>query len=152
MVLTVIPAFTNSSVKIGDRWQAKAERSVDPLNKGIPTKIPMYVEYTYMGDTISRGEEVFVLQAKWATRYGISYTDWGGDRDLKSAYGSHSATMHVNKYTGYAEVVRDTVDETFEYVDGNKINFKGTISSPGTASISLIIEFLKGKILGTYSP
>lgn len=122
------PAFTNSSVKIGDRWQAKAERSVDPLNKGIPTKIPMYVEYTYMGDTISRGEEVFVLQAKWATRYGISYTDWGGDRDLKSAYGSHSATMHVNKYTGYAEVVRDTVDETFEYVDGNKINFKGTIS------------------------
>ena len=122
------PAFTASSIKIGDKWQAKAERAVDPLNKGIPTKIPMYVEYTFLGETQSRGQDVYVLQAKWATRYGISYYDFGGDRDLKSAYGTHNATMHINKYTGYAEVVRDSVDETFEYTDGNKINFKGTIS------------------------
>ena len=122
------PAFTSSSVKAGDKWQAKAERAVDPLNKGIPTKIPMYVEYTYLGEGQSRGQDVYILQAKWATRYGISYTDWGGDRDLKSAWGTHNATMHINKYTGYAEVVRDSVDETFEYSDGNKITFKGTIS------------------------
>ena len=122
------PAFTSSSVKTGDRWQAKAERAVDPLNKGIPTKIPMYVEYTYLGEGQSRGQDVYILQAKWATRYGISYTDWGGDKDLQKAWGTHNATMHINKYTGYAEVVRDSVDETFEYSDGNKITFKGTIS------------------------
>ena len=62
-------------------------RSVDPLNKGVFTKIPMEVLYTYIGDETVRGEDVFVFSAKWATRYGISYFDFGGDQNLKSANG-----------------------------------------------------------------
>ena len=123
------PAFSANRIKHGDSWQAKAERAVDPLNKGIVTKIPMYVQYTYTGDENVRGEDVYVLTAKWATRYGQNiYIDFGGDKELKQAMGSHNATMYVSKVTGNAIVVRDSVDETFVYNDGKAVTFKGTIS------------------------
>lgn len=122
------PAFTNQRISIGDKWQAKAERVVDPLNKGIFTKLPILVEYTYLKDELFHGEEVYVFSAQWATRYGISYWDFSGDKDLKSAQGSHKATMYVSKKSGNALVVRDMVDETFIYNDGNIYSFKGSIS------------------------
>ncbi len=122
------PTFTTQRINIGDKWQAKAERIVDPLNKGIRTKLPILVEYTYLKDEIFHGEDVFVFSAEWATRYGISYWDFAGDKDLKSAQGSHKATMYVSKKTGNAIVVRDMVDETFIYNDGNQYTFKGSIS------------------------
>ena len=122
------PAFTNQRISIGDKWQAKAERVVDPLNKGIFTKLPILVEYTYLKDELFHGEEVYVFSAQWATRYGISYWDFAGDKDLKSEQGSHKATMYVSKKSGNALVVRDMVDETFIYNDGNIYSFKGSIS------------------------
>lgn len=122
------PAFTNQRISIGDKWQAKAERVVDPLNKGIFTKLPILVEYTYLKDELFHGEEVYVFSAQWATRYGISYWDFAGDKELKSAQGSHKATMYVSKKSGNALVVRDMVDETFIYNDGNIYSFKGSIS------------------------
>ena len=122
------PAFPTQKIKIGDKWQAKAERVVDPLNKGIITKMPILVEYTYLQDDVFNDEEVYVFSAHWATRYGLSYWDYGGDKELKSAQGSHKATMYVSKKTGNALVVRDQVDETFVYKDGNSYAFKGTIS------------------------
>lgn len=142
------PAFSTNPVKPGDSWQAKAVRAVDPLNKGIPTKIPMYVEYTYKGDENVRGEDVFVLTAKWATRYGPNlYIDVGGDKELSRAQGAHSATMYVSKATGNAIVVRDSVDETFVFADGNSVTFKGTISLfteyPPTVDRSKIIRALQ---------
>lgn len=122
------PAFPSGVVKPGDKWVSTAERAVDPLYKGKITKIPMTVEYTYLRDETFRGEDVYVLAAQWATRYGISYRDFGGDAELKSANGRHSATMYISKLTGNAIVVRDSVDETFVYADGTNIAFKGTIS------------------------
>ena len=123
------PAFTRKAIKYGDRWQAKAERVVDPLNKGVKTKMPIYVEYTYLRDDIFHDEKVYVIGAQWATRYGLAATlDFGGDRDLKFAQGSHKANILVSKRTGNALVVRDTVDEEFQYTDGNRVAFKGTIS------------------------
>lgn len=123
------PAFTRSRIKPGDKWQAKAERIVDPLNKGVKTKMPIYVEYTYLRDDVFHEEDVYVISAQWATRYGLAGTlDFGGDRDLKFAQGKNLATILVSKKTGNALVVRDTVDEEFEYSDGKKVAFKGTIS------------------------
>ena len=142
------PAFSANRIKHGDSWQAKAERAVDPLNKGIVTKIPMYVQYTYTGDENVRGEDVYVLTAKWATRYGQNiYMDFGGDKELKQAMGSHNATMYVSKVTGNAIVVRDSVDETFVYNDGKAVTFKGTISLfteyPPSVDTSKIIRALQ---------
>ncbi len=126
------PAFTAKKIKIGDVWEAKAMRAVDPLSKGIITKMPIYVRYTYTGDDNYNGEPVYLISAEWATRYGTGgttmYVDWGGDKELSAAQGSHKATIIVSKASGAALVIRDMVDETFIYTDGNKYQYKGTIS------------------------
>ena len=123
------PAFTSQKVSLGQSWHASAERAVDPLEKGIFTILPLYVEYTYTGDTVSdSGEEVYVITARWATRYGNGVYDEQGDPDLVKAAGSHEATMHVSKATGTALVVRDRTDEQFTYADGRTVRLKGTIS------------------------
>lgn len=122
------PAFPQKEIRPGDSWQAEAERAADPLNKGVVTRMPMLVEYTYVNDEEYHGEPVCRLSAKWATRYGISYTDPSGDRDLTGANGSHSAFILVSRKTGSAILVQDTVNETFVYADKGQIQFKGTIS------------------------
>lgn len=122
------PTFPKDKIKIGDKWNATAERAVDPLNKGIITRLPIYIQYQYTGDGKYHDEDIFILKAQWATRYGISYFDYQGDRELKSAMGSHKADIYVSKKTGCALLVRDIVDETFVYQDGNKINFQGFIT------------------------
>lgn len=126
------PAFSAHKIKIGDVWEAKAIRAVDPLSKGIITKMPIYVQYTYTGDDIYNDEPVYLISAQWATRYNTGgttmYVDWGGDKSLSYAQGSHKATIIVSKASGAALVIRDNVDETFVYTDGNKYQFKGTIS------------------------
>ena len=122
------PTFPKDKIQLGDTWQAKAERAVDPMNKGIITHLPILIQYQYTGDGKYHDEEIFILKAQWATRYGISYFDPQGDKDLKSATGSHKADIYVSKKTGCALLVRDLVDETFIYQDGNKINYQGFIT------------------------
>ena len=126
------PTFPKNQVKKGDTWNGQAVRAVDPLEKGIPTRIPFYVQYTYLRDEEFHGESVYLLNAKWATRYGFgsgtSYVDFNGDNTLSRAEGSHNATIYVSKQTGNMLVMRDSVDETFTYSDGKKIQFKGTIA------------------------
>ena len=126
------PAFSSRKIKKGDIWEAKAMRAVDPLSKGIITKMPIYVQYTYTGDDVYNGEPVYLISAQWATRYNTGgttmYVDWGGDKELSYAQGGHKATIIVSKASGAALVIRDTVDELFAYTDGNKYQFKGTIS------------------------
>ena len=124
------PAFPAKDIEKGQTWEAKAERAVDPLDKKIFTRMPMYIQYTYLRDEVYNGEEVYLLSAKWATRYGLGtkYIDEEGDPELTAATGNHNATICISKANGKVVVVRDTVDETFSYADGNKVNFKGTIS------------------------
>lgn len=123
------PTYPNKQVSIGDKWQAKAIRVVDPLNKGVFTKIPFYVEYEYLRDEFYNDQEVFLLSAKWATRYGAKFfLDFDGDKELLEAQGNHNATIYISKKTGAAIVIQDTVDEFFTYSNGTKIAFKGTIN------------------------
>lgn len=131
------PAFSSSAVNAGDKWRADAVRAVDPLENGAITRMPIHVEYTYIGKDVWQGQEVFSLTAKWATRYGGihggggefgGYVDRYGDPSLLRAEGSHEATMYVSCSTGAALVVHDKVDETYIYGNGKSVSFKGTIS------------------------
>lgn len=126
------PAYPDEKIKKGDSWTAKAQRAVDPLFKGIVTRMPVYVQYTYSGDSVFYGEEVYSITAQWATRYGNTSVsviiDEDGDKDLLKATGSHKASILVSKNTGITVLIKDTVDETYFYSDGNQISFKGTVS------------------------
>ena len=145
------PAYSTQKIQKGDIWQAQATRAVDPLSKGIVTKMPIYVQYIYTGDDVFNGEAVYIISAQWATRYGMNstthYIDWGGDKELEKAEGSHKATLIVSKASGAALVIRDNVDETFYYSDGNRYQFKGTISLfteyPPAIDRSKVIDAIK---------
>ncbi len=122
------PAFPKETLKPGDTWTAESFRSVDPLNKGVYTKLKMNVQYTFVGEEVYLGEDVFRIKAEWATRYGQTYWDFGGDQDLKQANGSHRANIIVLKDTGAAILIQDTVDETFVYHNGQTVQFRGSIN------------------------
>lgn len=122
------PAFPNEQIKIGDTWSAMAERTVDPLNKGKFTKIPMLVSYTFIGEEFYKGNEVYRIKANWQTNYNLENMDFRGDSSLLKASGGHKADIIVLKATGEAILIVDNVNETFFYVDGLKLNFKGTIN------------------------
>ncbi len=122
------PAFPKEELQAGDTWLAEAERSVDPLNKGIYTKMKMTVQYTFVGEEVYLGEEVFRIRAQWATRYGQTNWDFDGDPDLLQATGSHKANIIVLKDTGASILIQDAVDETYKYANGQTVQFKGNIN------------------------
>ena len=122
------PTFPAKKIQQGQSWQARAVRALDPLSKGRTTRVPIYVEYTYLRDEVFGDQEVYVLSARWATRYGYSEVDPNGDPDLLRANGSNNATMYIRKADCAALVIRDSVDELYEFSDGSKVAFKGTIS------------------------
>lgn len=122
------PAYTADNVNVGESWKAVAERSVDPLNKGVFTKIPMQVLYTFSGAETYKGQAVYRIKAIWQTYYDAQNRDFGGDSSLQKARGGHKADIIVLQETGEPILTIDNVDETFFWIDGTQVNFKGTIT------------------------
>lgn len=122
------PAYTADKVNVGESWKAVAERSVDPLNKGVFTKIPMQVLYTFSGAETYKEQAVYRIKAIWQTYYDAQNRDFGGDSSLQKARGGHKADIIVLQETGEPILTIDNVDETFFWIDGTQVNFKGTIT------------------------
>lgn len=122
------PSFPSEPIKVGDVWNSESVRSVDPLNMGTYTKLPMLVQYKFIGEEAYKGQEVFRINAQWATRYNQFNPDPDGDPNLESAYGSHNASILVSKKTGVALLIQDRVDETFTYANGRTVQYKGNIN------------------------
>lgn len=122
------PAYTQDKISVGDSWKAQAERSIDPLNKGVFTKIPMLVAYSFAGEETYKEQQVYRIKAQWQTYYGANNRDFAGDSTLEKARGGHKADIIVLKETGVPVLVIDSVDETFFWTDGTQVNFKGTIT------------------------
>ena len=122
------PAYTAEKVSVGESWKAVAERSVDPLNKGVFTKIPMQVLYTFSCAETYKGQAVYRIKAIWQTYYDAQNRDFGGDSSLQKARGGHKADIIVLQETGEPILTIDNVDETFFWIDGTQVNFKGTIT------------------------
>ena len=122
------PSFPSVPVAPGERWNASGERAVDPLYKGIFTRIPILVQYEFVGAETYKGEAVFRIRAMWQTNYGANKIDRKGDPELIKALGGHKADILVRQSTGEAILVSDAVDETFFYQDGLQVQFKGKIT------------------------
>ncbi|WP_294427625.1 OmpA family protein [uncultured Treponema sp.] len=124
------PSYPADELKSGDSWTGQAERAVDPMNKGIFTRMPVLVRYTFADSEVYKGEDVYRIKAIWQTNYPASSygADPRGDSTLKKGIGSHKADIIVRKATGEAILISDLVDETFAYADGTQVNLKGTIT------------------------
>ena len=124
------PSYTAEKIRVGDSWKGGGERAVDPMNKGIFTRIPILVRYTFEGAETYKGENVYRIKAIWQTNYGFSNfeRDPKGDDSLRQATGGHKADIIVRAATGEAILISDNVDETFTYTDGTQVNLKGTIT------------------------
>ena len=124
------PTYTTQQLKEGDSWKGEGERAVDPMNKGIFTRIPILVLYTFAGSETYKGENVYRIKAIWQTNYLFSNynSDPKGDSTLKKATGGHKADIIVRASTGEAILISDNVDESFFYADSTKVDLKGTIT------------------------
>lgn len=123
------PSFPAEKISAGDSWKSEAERAVDPLNKGVFTRLKMPVSYTFAGEEIYKGQPVYRIKAKWQTNYGGNTIDFRGDASLKTARGGHSADIIVLKENCVPILILDQVDETFLYSDGTEVTFKGRITN-----------------------
>jgi outer membrane protein OmpA-like peptidoglycan-associated protein len=119
------PSFPDSPVKIGSRWQTEAFRSVDPKNNGRRTTITILVDYLLSGQETYRGENVYRIKAKYATRYDKFRKTKKDDPTLENATGTHDADILVESETGAVLLILDRMDETFFYADGTSVRFKG---------------------------
>ncbi len=118
------PSFPAQPVVQGTKWQAEGTRAVDPLNTGAITRLPLVAEYEYRGLQDYKGAKVHAVRAKYATRYR-SGQDRKGDPQLKEATGTHEVDILIDAATGLPVLSRDRLDETFVYVSGKSVRFKG---------------------------
>lgn len=118
------PSFPAGPVAPGESWQAEGVRVADPENSGRPTRIPILAEYVYRGLSSYKGREAHSISAKFATRYK-SGQDRKGDPELRSATGTHDATILLDAETGAPLLIRDSLDETFVYASGRSVRLKG---------------------------
>lgn len=119
------PVFPATPVQTGDRWQAEGTRAIDPKNDGKRTVLPIVVEYTFVGQESWKGEDVYRLKAKYATRLNKYVKPAVCDPSLASATGTHDVDILVSAETGSVLLILDRLDETFGYADGSTIRFKG---------------------------
>ncbi len=118
------PVYPSGEVFPGQTWTGETVRSVDPLNKGVFTKMDALVSYVYEGEDAYQGKPVHRIAAKWAVRYREKDPD--GDPELSGASGTHDAVILVDRETGAAVLITDRLDETFTYADGTLVRFRGS--------------------------
>lgn len=122
------PVFPQEKVKKGSRWQGMAERVVDPRNDKQYTVLEVPVEYEFVGEELYKGQPVYRIKAKFATRFNKYNPPRIIDSQLSQATGTHDVDILVDKETCAVMMMLDRLDETFTYRNGETIRYKGTTS------------------------
>lgn len=120
------PVFPEEKVTSGKRWQAVAERVVDPKNNKQYTVLEIPVEYEFVGEETYNGQQVYRIKAKYATRFNIYNPPVVFDPELKNATGTHDVSILVSAETGAVIMILDRLDETFIYKNGETIRYRGS--------------------------
>jgi outer membrane protein OmpA-like peptidoglycan-associated protein len=114
------PAFPAKAVAPGEKWVAQGARAVDPLNDGRVAVLPLIAEYEFRGPSVYQGEPVYSVFARYATRYN----DRRG-ANFVQASGTHEVDILIRAADGLPILIRDRLDETFAWADGQTVRFKG---------------------------
>lgn len=123
------PVFPDKKLKTGDKWQAFGERYVDPLNKGIFTKVKFYCDYQFMGEKKYGNIDAYLIHAQYALRY--KGDDSKGDPELRAiTNGGHKVEIYVSKDSGRPLFMRDLIienlgGEVYVFQDKSQMVLKG---------------------------
>ena len=123
-LLRDFPVFPDGKkLAISDKWQDFGDFYVDPLKKGIFTKIRFICEYRYDGLKDFNGRQVHAVYARYAVRYRQG-DDPAGDFELKNVSGSHRVMIYIENPDAGPFFIQDNIDEIYTY-SGSNISFKG---------------------------
>ena len=107
----------------GDKWQESGDFFVDPLKKGLFTKVRFLCEYRYDGIKDFNGKSVHAVYAQYAVRYRQG-DDPAGDFELKNVSGSHKVMIYIDDPSAGPFFIQDNIDEIYTYENTN-IAYKG---------------------------
>ena len=96
-LLRDFPVFPGGKKLVpGDKWQDYGDFFVDPLKKGLFTKVRFLCEYRYDGIKDFNGKSVHAVYAQYAVRYRQG-DEPEGDFDLKNVSGSHKGMIYIGE-------------------------------------------------------
>jgi outer membrane protein OmpA-like peptidoglycan-associated protein len=126
------PSYPVGAVSPGMKWTAPGMKAVDPLNTGHPLIIPILAEYEYKGIETYKEIPVHRIFSRYATRAASRFR---GSEDIANISGSHQVDILVQVSDGLPLMMRDTMDETYTFRDGNTVRFRGFTLSFGESSV-----------------
>ena len=83
----------------------------------------MLVAYELVGLTKYNGQDVYYIKAQYAIRY--KGTDKYGEPSMIKTEGGRTADIYVSVVDGTPLFIRELVDETYYYQNGNTVRYKG---------------------------
>ncbi len=120
------PALPAERLSAGMRWQAFAERVLDPDFSGKITPVKVLVDYRYEGRGTYKGFEGDKIVAKYAVRYRKD-REGGGDPALVEVTGTHDVSVFLPSSAGGPRLFSETFKETYRYDGGKQTSLEGTV-------------------------
>jgi outer membrane protein OmpA-like peptidoglycan-associated protein len=133
------PTFPKQQIRPGFKWSAPGNRAVDPLNNGQPVIVSFTAEYEYRGVEDYKGTPVYRIVARYSSRYqgSLRVQTPAEGQPFSRIQDSHTVDILIRVSDGLLLFMRDTLDETFSWPDGSRVQFKGFTLTFGAGIIPL---------------
>ncbi len=120
----ILPNRKFSPKDIGKTWTGKSTVVVKPIAENPATRIPVLVEFQYMGMSEYQNEKVHYVKALFGLRY--KGTDEDGDFELIRSQGGRKVDIYLD-LENRPLFIRENINEDFIYENGKNITHKGFI-------------------------
>ncbi|HUW69949.1 MAG TPA: OmpA family protein [bacterium] len=124
-ILRGVPCSPATTVLPQGRWTGEGVVVVRPRSDSPATRVPVLVEYEYIGPARYGDTAALAIRARYAVRYRGG--DSHGDPSLVRIEGGRVADIMLDASDGSTLFIRETVDETSTYADGCSVRLKGFI-------------------------
>jgi len=129
--LSDLLSLPNRALRRGERWTAPATISLDPRREGGLLRLPVTVDYEFVGSEPWNGAPAYRVEARFATRFplppredGEPAVDYAGS--ITSVRGSHRLTIML-PVDGTDAFSRDEVREEYRFHDGTTLLHEGHV-------------------------
>ncbi|MFW6312894.1 MAG: OmpA family protein [Spirochaetota bacterium] len=120
-----------ANLRPGSRWQAPAWISIDPRRNSNPLRLPVLIDYHFVGVEDWNGSPAFRVEARFATRYPLPpsddpeapVVDYVGE--IVSVRGSHRLTIMLPQSGDSVAFLRDRLEEQYRFSDGAELVHEG---------------------------